>query len=61
MNISQEKTGNVSVKLTVAIEENDYKDKVVKELKEIGKKHAIPDSVRDMCLSANLTAVSASR
>jgi FKBP-type peptidyl-prolyl cis-transisomerase len=42
MNISQEKTGNVSVKLTVAIEENDYKDKVVKELKEIGKKHAIP-------------------
>ena len=36
MNISQEKTGNVSVKLTVAIEENDYKDKVVKELKEEG-------------------------
>ncbi len=42
MNISLDKTGNVSVKLTVAIEENDYKDKVVKELKGIGKKHAIP-------------------
>lgn len=42
MNISLDKTGNVSVKLTVSIEENDYKDKVVKELKEIGKKHSIP-------------------
>ena len=38
MNVSIEKTGNVSAILTVSIEENDYKEKVTKELKEIGKK-----------------------
>ncbi len=42
MNVTLEKTSDVSAKLNVSIEENDYKDKVVKELKEIGKKHAIP-------------------
>lgn len=42
MNVSIEKTGNVSAILTVSIEENDYKEKVTKELKEIGKKHNIP-------------------
>ena len=42
MNVTLEKTSEVSAKLNVSIEENDYKDKVVKELKEIGKKHAIP-------------------
>ncbi len=42
MNVTFEKNGNVSGVLTVAVAENDYKDKVAKELKEIGKKHAIP-------------------
>lgn len=42
MNVTLEKTSEVGAKLNVSIEENDYKDKVVKELKEIGKKHAIP-------------------
>ena len=42
MNVTLEKTSEVSAKLIVSSEENDYKDKVVKELKEIGKKHAIP-------------------
>lgn len=42
MNVTFDKTSNVSALLTVAIDENDYKDKVAKELKEIGKKHTIP-------------------
>ncbi|MCM1504437.1 MAG: trigger factor family protein [Muribaculum sp.] len=42
MNVSMEKTGNVSALLTVSIEENDYKDKVEKELKQIGRTHTIP-------------------
>lgn len=42
MNVTFEKNGNVSGVLTVDVAENDYKDKVAKELKEIGKKHAIP-------------------
>ena len=42
MNVTLEKTSEVSAKLNVSIEENDYKDKVVKELKEMGEKHAIP-------------------
>lgn len=42
MNVSMEKTGNVSARLTVSIEENDYKSKVEKQLKEIGRKRAIP-------------------
>lgn len=42
MNVSMEKTGNVSAVLTVSIEENDYKEKVEKELKEIGKRQTIP-------------------
>lgn len=42
MNVTFAKTDNVSGRLTVAIEENDYKDKVAKELKNIGKSHAIP-------------------
>ena len=37
-----EKPGNVSAVLTVAIEENDYKEKVEKELKAIGRTRAIP-------------------
>ncbi len=42
MNVSIEKTTPVSAVLTVSIEENDYKDKVEKRLKEIGKTHNIP-------------------
>jgi hypothetical protein len=35
-------TDAVSARLTVAVEENDYKDKVVAELKKIGRTHQIP-------------------
>lgn len=42
MNISFEKIGNVAGKLTVNVEENDYKAKVNAELKKIGATHNIP-------------------
>lgn len=42
MNVTLEKTGNVSAKLIVSVEEKDYQEKVTKDLKEIGKRHAIP-------------------
>ncbi len=42
MNVLLDKTGNVTATLTVSIEENDYKEKVEKRLKEIGRTHAIP-------------------
>ncbi|MEZ3591238.1 MAG: trigger factor family protein [Muribaculaceae bacterium] len=42
MNVTLDKTGNVSAKLIVSVEEKDYQDKVTKDLKEIGKRHAIP-------------------
>lgn len=42
MNVNFEKLGNVSGEITVTLEEKDYADKVKKQLKEIGKKHAEP-------------------
>ena len=42
MNVSIEKIDNVNGKITVTIEENDYKDKVTSELKRIGKTHTLP-------------------
>lgn len=42
MNVNYEKLDNVSGQLTVSIEEKDYAEKVSKQLKEIGKKHAEP-------------------
>lgn len=42
MNVTMEKTGNVSGIITVSIEENDYLDKVKKDLKTIGQKRQIP-------------------
>ena len=42
MNVSIEKIDNVNGKITVAIEGNDYKDKVTAELKRIGKTHTLP-------------------
>lgn len=42
MNVTLEKTGSVSGILTVSVEEKDYQDKVKNDLKEIGKRHAIP-------------------
>ncbi len=42
MNVQFDKTDDVSGKITVNVEENDYKEKVEKELKEIGRTHAIP-------------------
>ena len=41
MNVTMEKTGNVSGTITVSIEENDYLDKVKKDLKTIGQKRQI--------------------
>lgn len=42
MNVTMQKTDAVSARLTVNVEENDYKDTVVKKLKEIGFTHQIP-------------------
>ena len=42
MNVSIEKIDNVNGKITVSIEENDYKEKVTSELKRIGKTHTLP-------------------
>lgn len=41
MNVTMEKTGNVSGIITVSLEEKDYQDKVKKDLKTIGLKHHI--------------------
>lgn len=42
MNVTMQKTGDVSARLSVEVKEEDYKDKVVKELKDLGRNHAIP-------------------
>ena len=42
MNVSMEKIDNVSARLIVSVEENDYQEKVTKELKQIGRTHSIP-------------------
>ncbi len=42
MNVNYEKLDNVNGVITVTLEEKDYADKVSKELKAIGKKHAEP-------------------
>lgn len=42
MNVSMTKTDAVEARLTVSVEENDYKEKVQKKLKEIGRTHQIP-------------------
>lgn len=42
MNVTFEKSSDVAGKIIVDVEENDYKDKLEKELKEIGRTHAIP-------------------
>ncbi len=42
MNVTLEKIDDVTAILNVAIEENDYQEKVTKELKEFGRTHTIP-------------------
>ena len=42
MNISTKNLDAVSLRLTVEVSENDYKDKVKEELKKIGRTHQIP-------------------
>ena len=42
MNITASNTDAVSMRLTVAVEENDYKAKVNDDLKKIGRTHQIP-------------------
>jgi len=42
MNITSTSTDSVSMRLTVAVEESDYKAKVTEELKKIGRTHQIP-------------------
>ncbi|WP_297063778.1 trigger factor [uncultured Duncaniella sp.] len=42
MKITKEEISPVDIRLTVAIEENDYKDDVTKKLKELGRTHSIP-------------------
>lgn len=42
MKITKEEISPVDIRLTVTIEENDYKDDVAKKLKELGRTHVIP-------------------
>ncbi|MBD5314214.1 MAG: hypothetical protein HDS06_08385 [Bacteroides sp.] len=42
MKINKEEISPVDIRLTVTIEENDYKDDVTKKLKELGRTHVIP-------------------
>lgn len=42
MNITKEEITPVDIRLTVAIDENDYKDEATKRIKEIGRTHVIP-------------------
>ncbi|MDE5644235.1 MAG: trigger factor family protein, partial [Muribaculaceae bacterium] len=42
MKIDYAKTNDVIGEITMVVEESDYADKVKKQLKEIGKKHAEP-------------------
>ncbi len=42
MNLTTNNTDAVSMRLTVSVEENDYKAKVTDELKKIGRTHQIP-------------------
>ena len=42
MTITAQSTDAVSMRLTVTVDENDYKDKVTEDLKKIGKTHQIP-------------------
>lgn len=42
MNVTISKSDAVNARLTVAVEESDYRPKVVEELKKIGRTHQIP-------------------
>lgn len=42
MNVTATNTDAVSLRLTVSVEENDYKAKVIDDLKKIGRTHQIP-------------------
>ena len=42
MNVTLTKIDDVTAKLTVSVEENDYQTKVAAELKNIGRNHVIP-------------------
>ena len=42
MNVSMTKSDSVNARLTVNVEESDYRPKVVEELKKIGRTHQIP-------------------
>lgn len=42
MNVKLENIDEVTAKVIVAVEENDYSEKVVAELKQFGKTHALP-------------------
>ncbi len=42
MNITKEEISPVELRLTVSLGENDYKDAVTKQLKEIGRTHQLP-------------------
>ncbi|MBQ7042220.1 MAG: trigger factor [Muribaculaceae bacterium] len=42
MNVSMEKIDNVSARIIVSVVENDYQEKVTKEIKQIGRTHTIP-------------------
>lgn len=47
MNVTLQNTDAVSGRLTVLVEENDYKEKVLADLKKIGRNNQILDSAKD--------------
>ena len=57
MQVTLEKTSDLEGRIKVEVTENDYLDKVNKELKEIGRTRQIPG--RAMCHSTSSAAVSA--
>ncbi len=61
MKITKEEISPVDVRLTVAIEENDYKDEVTKNSRKSAAPTCSPASAKATFPSENSNAVSASR
>lgn len=61
MNVTFDKTSDVTGKIIVNVEPADYTETVKKELKKIAATHVIPASARVTCLWTSFAVASASR
>lgn len=61
MNVTLDKTGNVSGVLTISIVEDDYQAEVKKQLSELDAAVPSRDSVQDMCLQVCLRNIMVDR